>query len=374
MKIGIMTYWWSQDNYGQIMQCYALQKYLRDEEHDAFLIRYNSAADFNKTPLLFKLFKLLNPSHVRNFIGNKRSAYLHSKEITVHPRDFDSFRDRYIRQTDLVYHSYDSLRDNPPDADAYIVGSDQIWNFQNLPLYKVFNIMNAWFLNFGGAKTKRLSYAASFGSDSVSKQYAGAIKPLIERFDYVSVREKTGVSICAACGVDGAEWVPDPTLLLGADTYRSLYAENSLRKPEKPYVLLYLLSNPCELSIAKVYDWAASKSLDVQYVTGNAQHDEYPKNYSTVPEWLYLIDHAEYVITNSFHGTVFSCIFRKRFAVVPLKGKVYESMNNRIYSLFERLNIPRTFLENDDFSVFDKMGECQAVTPQRWTQPSFLRS
>ena len=76
MKIGIMTFWWSNDNYGQLLQCYALQKYLRDLGHDAYLIRYNFETDFLKIPFFLRCLKYVNPKKMLNYIYNKYNPQL----------------------------------------------------------------------------------------------------------------------------------------------------------------------------------------------------------------------------------------------------------------------------------------------------------
>lgn len=95
------------------------------------------------------------------------------------------------------------------------------------------------------------------------------IEPLLNRFDYVSVREESGINLCRKCGRNDAEWVCDPTLLLSAEIYRSLYRENKIQKPDGKYILLYMLNNRCDFDIQSVYDFAKNKNLKVVYVTGN---------------------------------------------------------------------------------------------------------
>ena len=351
MKIGIMTFWWSEDNYGQILQCYALQKYLRDTGHDAYLIRYDPRKDYIKNPLTARFLKALNPIKLYNFIRHKLRLYRAAKEQQACPRYFSQFRNRYLVQSEKIYTSYNQLKTDPPTADMYIVGSDQVWNFYTSKLQKVINTVHAYFLDFGGKNIKRVSYAASWGNFFIEKNFREEIQPLLERFDYVSVREKSGIAICEDCHAQ-ADWVPDPVFLLNTEAYRSLYMENSFDKPQKKYVFLYLLSNPCDCSIVDIKRWAESKGLDVVYVSGNNSIDGHTKIFASIPQWLYLIDNAEYVITNSFHCCVVSSMFHKRYAAVPVKGLI-SGMNSRLDSLWELLEVsPRLFI-NNNFSVLD---------------------
>ena len=352
MKIGIMTFWWSDDNYGQLLQCYALQKYLRGLGHDPYLIRYKWYSDVIKNPLPIRILKALNPIYMYKYVKNKRNKALIKKEADKNSRCFDDFRKRYIAQSEIQFSSLKQLRENPPIADVYVVGSDQVWNFWNNPVRRFRNIMHAYFLDFGAAETKRASYAASWGVKNISAAYIKEFFPLLSRFDYVSVRESSGIDLCRQCGAKSVKWAPDPTQLLSADTYRKLYNENKLRKPQNTYLLLYILNNKCSIDIQAVYNFAASKNLEVIYVTGNGTIDTYAKFFATIPEWLYLIDNAEYVITNSFHCSVFSILFDKQFAVLPLTGK-YAGMNSRLDSLFNRYEMESRFIYANDFSVLD---------------------
>ena len=355
LKIGILTFWWSNDNYGQLLQCYGLQKYLRDAGHEAFLIRYNPQNDYAKTPFVLKIYKALNPVKLCKFLGYKINQKKIAQEQKLFDRHFDDFRKNYIVQSEKIYTSYEQLKENPPEADIYIVGSDQVWNFSfySDKVYKCKNVLHAYFLDFGKPSVKRMSYAASWSCADLSKDFIEEIAPLLKKFEYVSVREKNGIELCKKCGYDKAEFRCDPTLLNDASCYRNLYKNNVTAKQNKKYILVYRLSNPCDFDIASIYKWAAEKNLEVIYVTGNNFYDKYKKTFATIEDWLYLIDNAEYVITNSFHCCVFSLLFKKKFAVVPLSEK-WAQMNSRLETLFNIFNIPSRWLKNkDDFSVLE---------------------
>lgn len=361
LKIGILTFWWSNDNYGQLLQCYALQKYLRDAGHDAFLIRYDSRNDFIRTPFILRCLKALNPVLLCKFLQYKIQHKINSKKLLeeskLNDRHFDDFRAKYIVQSETVYTSYNQLKENPPEADVYIVGSDQVWNFYEHRLNQCWNLVHAYFLDFGSTQIKRISYAASWGKTALPHDFIKEISPLLKKFDYVSVREKSGINLCRKCGYKTAEFRCDPTLLLTAEDYRSLYKENyGTSKRKNPYLFLYMLNNTCDFDIQKVYEFAERKNLEIVYVTGNGKIDRYEKTFATIPQWLSLIDNAEYVVTNSFHCCVFSLLFEKKFGVVPLT-KTLAGMNSRIETLSEIFGIkPRWIMEhgNGAFSVLEE--------------------
>lgn len=352
MRIGILTFWWSKDNYGQLLQAYALQAYLRAQGHDAYLIRYKWEKDFTPSPLALRLLKACNPVLLFRFFSTRLRIHAAKQEQAAFDRGFDAFRDRYIAQSPRVYNSWTELREDPPQADCYIVGSDQVWNFGAIPLARCRSAVHAYFLDFGKPETARLSYAASWGRVTLPEEYAREIAPLLSRFCYVSVREESGVSLCAQCGFPGARWVRDPTLLLDAEVWRALYKENAVRTPAGRYLFLYMLGNECDFDIETVYRFARERNLQVVYVTGNSVADRREKWFATIPEWLFLVDHAEYVVTNSFHCSVFSVLFGKRFGAVPLTGNA-AGMNARMDSLFELFRMKPRWLRGD-FSVLDR--------------------
>lgn len=362
LKIGILTFWWSNDNYGQLLQCYALQKYLREAGLDAFLIRYDCRTDYIKTSFFLRCIKALNPVLLCKFLKYKIQNKINSKKLEeesrLNDRRFEDFRSKYIVQSEKLYTSYSQLKENSPEADVYIVGSDQVWNFGSYKNVKnCRNLIHAYFLDFGDEKTKRVSYSASWSCSDLRSDIIEEIQPLLAKFNYVSVREKSGIDLCRKCGYDNAEFRCDPTLLLTAQDYRKLYKENvSVSKRKNPYLFLYMLNNTCDFNIQKVYDFAVRKNLEIVYVTGNGKIDKYEKTFATIPEWLSLIDNAEYVVTNSFHCCVFSLIFSKQFGVLPLT-KALSGMNSRIETLSEIFGIKPRWLTSElsnDFSVLEE--------------------
>ena len=124
MKIGILAYWWASDNYGQLLQCYALQKYLRDLGHEAFIIRYNYNNETIKVKNSFwkRSYRALNPVTFYKYFERKNN-WKKIQKVNV-SRDFNNFRNKYISLSSDVYTRYENLKVTPPHADAYVVGSD----------------------------------------------------------------------------------------------------------------------------------------------------------------------------------------------------------------------------------------------------------
>ena len=169
MKIGIITFWQSENNYGQILQCFALQKYLRIQGHEAYLIRYTHY--MSKPTLrerLVKIFKIypIIKKIIHTLNKDKRSQPSNSVD-----RGFFLFKSKYIVSSPNLYRNLLELKKNPPEADCYITGSDQVWaqllNHKNNEIF---------FLNFGDKNIKRISYAASFAMNKYPAHLATKLK------------------------------------------------------------------------------------------------------------------------------------------------------------------------------------------------------
>lgn len=316
MKIGTITFWYSKENYGAMLQCFALLKYLNKQGHDAKLIK----ADVHPwSDVKHKMFYFLTNSLVRRLKRKKNTGEKGSDiPVSYKPidRGFSKFLERTIPSYPAVY-TYDDLNSKCIDAEAIIVGSDQVWG----------GFSNTYFLNFKG-DFNRISYAASFGGTEYDNPFIRRkISSWLKRFDLVTVREKEGLEKCKSFGVK-ATMVPDPTLLLNKDDY-NIIADKREVKTAKPYIFLYLLGKRISLEVAQIFEFAKENNLDVVYVASQGREDEFEKQYPSVEEWLAMIRDSKYVVTNSFHGTAFALIFQKPFLTFPLIGSD-SRMNCRI--------------------------------------------
>lgn len=356
MKIGIMTSWTSIDNYGQQLQCYAMQTYLRQLGHSPYLIRYDTSKDSERTfsekvaDKAKHSYKAFKPKYWTDKIRNKKMSPEHTLR-GLRERKFSEFQAGFMTVSDEIYRSYNELKDNPPEADVYLSGSDQVWHTPDDRIKSTSVIINAYMLDFGDPKTKRVAAAASWGSTTLSDEWKAYIVPLIRKFDAITVREASGVNLCKELGVD-ARVALDPTLYLTADEYRKVYELSEIRKPSKPYVMVYWVNNGNATPMKAIQEWCNRKGLSLEYVTANTVIDGYDQNYATVPEWIYLIDHADYVITNSFHACVFSLLFEKKFGVYKISGQ-HKGMNSRLDSLFENCHVTPRYIIDDDFRVLN---------------------
>ncbi len=351
MKIGIMTYWKSSCNYGEQLQNYALQEYLRELGHEAFLIRYDYDNDRIRRPLHKKIEMLINPRKMAGYIEVVKNGRKLMKEGVIHPRGFEEFRQKNLSFS-RVYSSIGDLRNDPPEADMYLTGSDQVWNSFGSGLSEMRNRLSAFFLDFGDDEVIRVSYAASWGRNEVSEEEADFIRPLLKRFAAISVRERSGIDICRNLGRDDSGQAVDPVMLFGPEKYRGLYLSNGVKPSNERYVLFYYMNHDGAYDRQTVFDWADSMGLKVKYVTDD-WHDDFPRLFPSVYEWLNLLDNAEYVVTNSYHCSLLSILFRKRFGVIRRFG-IHTGMNTRLDSLFELCGIEPRYIDDYNYDVLNR--------------------
>lgn len=355
MKVGIITYWFSEENYGQLLQCYALQLYLRNRGYDAFLVLAREKGIVsrmkNGQSLLNKLNEAIKkPLFIIRELENKINRIRYSRNICPVSRGFSNFIKEHIVTTNQEY-TIPELYENPPSADIFVCGSDQIWGGP------------CWFyyLDFVPEGIRKVSYAASFGGiKDFTDEYKYKLISLLQQFDFLSLREQSSVDLCHSLGLESAVRMPDPTLLLNKADY-NLIREDCFINGK--YVLLYLLGNMTDMKPKEVYDYARKKGLKVVYVASQGRYDKYEKTFPTIGQWVNLIAGAELVVTNSFHGTVFSAIYHKPFIVASLIGP-HSRMNSRIddflngYCLKDRIytgSIDELANATIDFSDFELM-------------------
>lgn len=353
MKIGIITLWQSSDNYGQQLQCWALQQELIKLGHEPYLIRYDIEHKFSKSikPSIFKkLLKLLLvypivPFFIRKIRERKEQKLCDYNAFRNVERNFDNFRKDNIIMSNQVYTSLQNLKETPPKADAYIVGSDQVWAFL------LDNLENrAMFLDFGEKTTKRIAYAPSFSMPSYPDRLKSLLKNNLERFDFLSVREQTGVKICNELGFQ-SQTVLDPTLLLEKDSYATISSSESIGN----YIYLYYLNikDAEEVQWYRLKQFAKKSKLKIiatpasGYIQGRELFDNVEYRYATIPQWINLINGARLVVTTSFHGVVFCILHHTSFVYFPLKGK-FSKGNNRVLDLLKDLNLSDCIMKDGE--------------------------
>lgn len=322
MKIGIITQP-LQNNYGGLLQNYALQQVLKKLGHEAITLDQKDApvshirfiASIVKTFIFKSVGKGTNRSYPCNKINEKKIAY-----TRAYTKDFV---DKYIAHSPAMYKTVDfrSFCINNK-IDALIAGSDQVWR----PRYNC-NIYRSFFDFVEGLEIKRYAYAASFGVDSweFSEEQTIKCKKLIELFDAISVREESGIDLCKTYLNREAEHVLDPTMLLDKEDYEELvYKEHE--SASSGNLFTYILDESEEKtniieSVAKSLDLVPFRVMPKYQLSKNTIKQIDDCVYPPVTQWLRAFIDAEFVVCDSFHGAVFSIIFNKPFIVIGNKKR-----------------------------------------------------
>lgn len=346
MRIGIITYWTSNDNYGQLLQCYALQQVLKGMGHDPYLIRFIHG---EKLSVVKKIMRRLSWKGLQYMFSSERrhSKQLRKKNMRQNVlRRFDDFRNEYIISSNKIYHGLLELRAYPPEADVYICGSDQVWR-------NSFTLTDtpAWFLSFGKKQTHRVAYAVSIGRELEDKELL-IFKQYLSSFNKISVREESARLLCDSLGFHEAQVTLDPTLLLPAENYRQIADKVTIQN--RPYLFMYILNinSKEEIYWDTVSSYLKQRDLNVKivYSSGYIQAQQliakYPNTLATIPEWISYIDHAQCIITTSFHGVVFSIKMHKPFLAFLLTNQ-FSKGNDRIISLLNSLNLSERIYNPD---------------------------
>ena len=319
-------------NAGASLQAYALIKYLQGQEHNVEIINYKPEYLDNH----FRLFKINNPKYERNVFLKILyiCAKFPSRVLNLkNKRKYKKFNKMFLNITNKKYISNEELKNNLPEADLYIAGSDQIWNssFKN-------GRDPAFYLDFVPKNKKKISYAASFATETIDDKYKEDSKKMISRLDGIAVRELSGLSILKDLEINNGIQVLDPVFLLENEQWDEICID--INKKEK-YIFVYDFDNsPLIENIAK--DVAAKGNLKIYTVFNAKYSDKYIKNIGP-QEFISYIKNADFVISNSFHATAFSIIFQKQFYVVNRKEKI----NTRMRDLLILLDIQNRLLDEN---------------------------
>ena len=296
MRVGIVTQP-LLNNYGGILQNYALQTVLQKIGYDA--ITYDLIHENSLVVYLLSWIK----TFLLRFIGIKR-PFAKIKKPLLRKEALDDFVQRYIKKTKRLNNvSSKSIKEY--QIDSFIVGSDQVWR----PRYNY--CIKDMFLDFCKKKRgiKRISYAASFGVDfwEYSPKQTKDCTLLAKKFDAVSVREESGVMLCKKYLNVDATWVLDPTLLLKKEKYLEICRD--IPDSSEQFLAAYILNMNSSVQL-QCESIAKEMGLEIKYFSADS------KSTLTIPEWLAMFRDASYVVTDSFHGTVFSIIFEKEFKCI----------------------------------------------------------
>ena len=350
-------------NYGGLLQAYALRKAIGSLGHDVTVLDLKEkmpAPKGLKAPFKYAeraLKRMLKGKDGPEVFREKRYA----RELPVLSANVLPFIREYIDPK--MIGSYSDVKDG--EFDAFVVGSDQVWR------PKFFIPIEDAFLAFTeGWNVRRVAYAASFGTDELEYEYMQleACSKQLAKFDGVSVREDSAVSLCEEwLDYEGAHHVLDPVLLLDSGCYREI-ASGAMEHKAKGKIATYILDRSDEKK--HVIDFVSKVSgMDVHDCSVYPYVDDRPVYERVVPaleEWLTAFADAEFIVTDSFHGCVLSILMHKRFIAV---GNSYRGMA-RLKSLLDMFGLDMRlvhgidpeddgefFMSDPDWSTIDRILE-----------------
>lgn len=323
MKIGILTFHWSE-NFGAVLQAYATREFLRSHNYDAQIVNYLKRSQFRR--------------HLRFPMSVARELYANARDLVW------SFRHGFFSQISAFKEfrksemGINSACIKEPKMikgyDALITGSDQIWNAY------ITASDSAYFLDFVDSSTKRISYAASIGEDKLDDYTDSYIRHNINFIDEISVREKSAAEIVSQMTDKPISVVIDPVFLPSMDSWRRIAGGRII---QEPYALVYAIHGSL-LPYDIVTHYAGTtglKAYSIQYNGQLIQRENLDTKFAFKigpKEFINLFLYADFVVTDSFHGTAFSLRFNKKFVAVP--PKIRQSRIKDLLSemqLFDRL-------------------------------------
>ena len=337
-------------NYGSILQAIATKEIFETNSIDVEFVNYyrkdsilrNRINSFKDRSVIKRAIKLLVliPTEIRYI-------YLWTR-----------IGKKYISNTKKKYYNLESLLANPPVANAFCVGSDQVWN-------SVWNngILKEFFLEYAPINAFRFSFSSSFGHSKLEGSELSVIKQYLDNFNALSVRESSAKEILDSIGLNKVALVLDPTLIIGYNVWKKYISE---RKIKRNYILVYQLQYN---EFFESYIKFLSKSMKLDIVRIQLRYDQISQKgkkvfLPSVENFLSLFNHADYIVTDSFHGTSFALNFNKQFSVcLPQRFSERITSILNITKLSNRIITPDTNFKNFDndidYGIVNKLLEQQ---------------
>ena len=344
-------------NYGTVLQCFALQKALEANQIDAKVINRkgiqkeisrNRRRYYRQHAVDISLYKakLGLVFHILRQKADKKFA----AEMAQRKNAFSAFVQEYISFTDAIAN-FSALTQFCKSVDSVLVGSDQLW----LPV----NLYGDFYtLSFVPDGVKRLSYATSFGISNMMEKERKIAQTFLQKMDWITVREKSGQKLVQELTSRDADLVCDPTILFTADEWDRYIPSAKLKNIPEKYIFCYFLGKNREsrefardLSRKTGLPIVALRHMDEFIDFDEAFGDIAPYNAGPA-EFIDLIRNAEYVCTDSFHGTVFSILYnREFFTFFRHSAKSRFSTNSRIESLLSVAELQERLITDNSIEV-----------------------
>jgi hypothetical protein len=349
-KVAIVSCYFKH-NYGSVLQAYATQMFLDKLGIENETINISQNKDFSNGKRKYYLGQISNFSFIKSKLGMvKLKVYkkINKKlgnNITIRDEKYNEFKQNF--KLSYPYKNYKELNEACKQYSSILVGSDQLW----LPVNVV---ANYYTLNWVPNDVNKISLSTSFGIAEIPTKYKSKYKEFLNRIDYLSVRETSGIKLIKQITGRTAKLVCDPTMLLNKQEWMQIQKKEPIISEK--YILCYFLGKNIEHRkfAEKLREKTGYKIISLNHADEYVKYsdifaDEMP--YDIGPkEWLNLIRNAQYVCTDSFHGTVFSLINNVEFFTFErYKSKNSKiSTNSRIYSLLELVELKERILNGNE--------------------------
>jgi len=316
-------------NYGNYIQAFALNYYLkncyRDYHVETILLKKGTGRKITSWMFYFKRIQ----KKIEILLQNKHDPATYKRF-----ERFNEFAKKYIILSKKVY-TYDELTKS--EFDYYVVGSDIVW-FQSRGFFN-----KTKFLAFTPKKcnARKIAYAASFGENFLPKENVRLIKEFLNDFNMISVRESSGIDLLNNIGIKNIKHVCDPTLLLSVEEWDFVASDVSKinKYKNKEYAFIYILGN--NKREKRIKEICNQNGIEPVFVACNNTYSNeiLQKNgfdNCSPQEWVWLIKNAKYIFTDSFHGLIFSTIYKKPFLIV--KRENTRDLNIRMLDYLEKID------------------------------------
>lgn len=333
MKISIITLHRIY-NYGSVLQAYATQRVFEDAGYDVEIIDY-----ITPDRTLLKIFlkpgaegKLAFPKMMVYRIGKIGSLILKEKTFGLFVKKHLNLTKKYVMPEDLDK--------NPPVADVYVTGSDQVWN-------SAYNgIDRGFYLDFIPEDKKRIAFVASFGKDELDDVEKATVIKYLKRYQAISVREDSAVKILHKMGITNSIQLIDPTLQIEKREWLKIASKRLVKDKYVLLMLLYNEDNGATEYARKIANEKGLKLVKISWEMRKPNDVDILFTHRSPADFLSLFSYAEFVVTNSFHGLAFSINMEKQFIVVPRK-----EFNSRITSLLKLTDLSHRLVDSEELAM-----------------------
>lgn len=333
-NIGLTTLYESE-NYGTCLQAYALTRIIKELGYGCNIIKFNRCfASENRSKI-----------DVLRSVGIRKTADILLSKDTINrqKQKFSDFRKMYLPLAGQQYHSVSDVYGLQESYDGFVTGSDMVWSWESEAF------LDYYFLKFA-PEGKRIAYAPSFGNTEFTEDMKAYYRNSIAGIDYCSCRESGGAAFAADITGKECKVVLDPTMLISADDWKKQFSLKERRTGEKT-ALFYMFGDTPE-DIKKQVKYLLGKNGVIRYIPGKFSEYRYEGKrdgdaYGPI-EFLQSFSQADFILTNTFHGLVFSLIFEKPFVLFHREKKEHWAVHEeRMSSLLNQVGLNERYILTD---------------------------